>query len=95
MKIFSNRARWIEQFLLTPMTTAKQRKAENLLQRFPRLREEVQWQKEAYLLVRLYNRKKIREQLEEIHQMLMSDRHKTVFQIKINQIFNSNENDTE
>lgn len=91
MKIFSNRTRWIEQFLLTPMTAAKQRKAEDLLRRFPRLREEVQWQREAYLLVRLYDRKKIRKQLEEIHRMLMSNRHKSGFQDKIYQIFNSNE----
>lgn len=91
MKIFSNRTRWIEQFLLTPMTAVKQREAENLLRRFPRLRKEVQWQREAYLLVRLYNRKKIREQLDEIHRMLMNDRYKSGFQDKIYQIFNSNE----
>ena len=91
MKILWNKSHLIERYLLDPTAVSKRRNLKHLLQRVPGLWQEVQWQKEVYSLVRIYHRKKIREQLEDVHQQLFSDKNRSVFQNKIYRLFKPNE----
>lgn len=91
MKIFWNKSHLIERYFLDSSALSKRREIKRLLQQVPGLWKEVQWQKEVYSLVRMYHRKKIREQLEDVHQQLFVDEHGSVFQNKIYRIFKPNE----
>ncbi|HPH20459.1 MAG TPA: hypothetical protein PLE32_16840 [Haliscomenobacter sp.] len=53
----------------------------------PRLRLRMYFQKKAYTLVKLYHRKKLKEEMEILHQQLVSDPAKSGFQQSILRIF--------
>lgn len=54
----------------------------------PALRRELYFQKKTYSLVKLYHRKKQKEELETLHRQIFSDPHKIDFRIKILNLFN-------
>jgi hypothetical protein len=55
----------------------------------PALRMNVNLQKRIYSLVRIFHRRKLKQQMEQVHQRLFNDPRKHEFQQKIFQLFNS------
>jgi hypothetical protein len=51
------------------------------------LHEKVQWQQEAYRMVRLYGRDQLKQEIEAVHQKLFTQKEHTSFSQKIRRLF--------
>jgi hypothetical protein len=91
MKTSSNNTRTIERYLLGKMDPPSRFLFEARLLVDPGLRMDLQAQKEAYALIKMYHRKKLKEEVESIHQQLFRDLDKAVFKQQIVQLFKKEE----
>jgi hypothetical protein len=89
MKTSSNNTPLIEQYLRGELAPADRLLFEARLLLSPALRTTLHLQKKTYLLVKMYHRKKVQEELEAIHRQLFSDPAKRVFQQNIDHLFQS------
>ena len=87
MKTSSNNTLLIEKYLEGRLSTKERFLFEARLLMTPNLRENFFFQKKAHLLVKMYHRKKLKEELEIIHLDLFQSRDKTTFQQSIFQLF--------
>lgn len=87
MTTSSNNTRTIEKYLRGKMSPSEKFLFEAQLLINPGLRMDVRAQKTAYALVRMYHYKKLREELENIHQQIFSDPGKGAYQQQVYQFF--------
>lgn len=87
MTTSSNNIGLIEKYLQGEMGPAEKFLFEAQLLVNPGLRMDVRAQKTAYALVRMYHRKKLKEELEGIHRQIFSDPAKAVYQQQVYQLF--------
>jgi hypothetical protein len=91
MKTFLNNSRTTERYLLGKIDPSERFLFEARLLIDPGLRMDLQAQKEAYALIKMYHRKKLKEELENLHQQLFRDPDKAVFKQQIIQLFKKEE----
>jgi hypothetical protein len=53
----------------------------------PELRDKIQWQKEAYRMVKLYGRNQLKQEIEAVHQKLFTQPEHLSFSQKIRRLF--------
>jgi len=53
----------------------------------PELREKIQWQQEAYRMVKLYGRDELKQEIEAVHLKLFTQREHLSFSQKIRRLF--------
>ena len=53
----------------------------------PELNEKIQWQQEAYRMVKLYGRDQLRQEIEAVHQKLFTQPEHLSFSQKIRRLF--------
>jgi hypothetical protein len=53
----------------------------------PELREKVQWQQQAYRMVKLYGRDQLKQEIEGVHQKLFTQKEHFSFSQKIRRLF--------
>ncbi|GET31463.1 hypothetical protein PbJCM13498_03260 [Prolixibacter bellariivorans] len=82
-----NNARLIEQYLHSELSPSEQLLFEARMIAYPELQSEVRLQRKVYRLVRMYHRKKLKEELEAVHQRLFNDPRKMNFRQRIERIF--------
>lgn len=87
MTISSNNTRLIEKYLEDRMSPAEKFLFEAQMLINPGLRTDVRAQKTVYAFVRMYHRKKLKEELEAIHRRIFSDPGKAVYQQQVYQLF--------
>lgn len=87
MTTSSNNTRTIEKYLQGEMSPSEKFLFEAQLLINPGLRMDVRAQKTAYAIVRMYHRKKRKEELEAVHQQIFSDPGKAVYQQQVYQLF--------
>lgn len=85
MKTLWSRTRWIENFLFRQARNISA--STHLLDIIPGLKEELVLQVKVYHFIRLYHRKKRRQEVRAIGLDLLSDPGKRDFQHKVSQIF--------
>jgi hypothetical protein len=77
----------MERYLLGSLSAADKFVFETQLMLRPKLRMELYFQKKAYQFVQLYHRKKLKEELETLHQQIFNDPDNLVFQQNIYGLF--------
>lgn len=77
----------MERYLLGSLSVADKFVFETQLMLRPKLRMELYFQKKAYQFVQLYHRKKLKEELETLHQQIFNDPDNLVFQQNIYGLF--------
>ncbi|NUO02362.1 MAG: hypothetical protein HUU01_17285 [Saprospiraceae bacterium] len=82
-----NNTKLIEQYLQGKLPVSRQIAFEARLLLQPKLRMDLYFQKKTYRLVQLYHRKKLKEELETVHQQIFSDPDKVDFQENIYRLF--------
>jgi len=82
-----NNARLIEQYLHSELSPSEQLLFEARMIAHPELQAEVRLQRKVYRLVRMYHRKKLKEELEAVHQRLFNNPRKMSFRQRIERIF--------
>ena len=83
MRTSLNEIREIEEHLLKQHSPEEDLLFQARLILYPSLKEKVLWQQKVYELVRAYGRKKLREEIEEVHQKLFSAPEHKSFREKI------------
>lgn len=53
----------------------------------PELHEKIQWQQEAYRMVKLYGRDQLKQEIEAVHQKLFTEKGHLSFSEKIRRLF--------
>jgi hypothetical protein len=53
----------------------------------PELREKVQWQQEAYRMIKLHGRDQLKQEIEAVHQKLFTQKEYISFSQKIRRLF--------
>lgn len=89
MKTLLNNAHTIEQYLEGKLSPVNRLLFAARLKVNPGLRSDLEFQKKTYFLVKVYHRKKLREELESLNRRLMSDPSKYNFQKRVREIFGS------
>jgi len=89
MRTSWNNTQRIERYLLGNLSASDKLVFEFQLMLRPKLRKELYFQKKTYQLVQLYHRKKLKEELETLHQQIFDDPDKVVFQQAIYRLFKS------
>ena len=89
MRTSLNEIKRIEKFLLKELSPEENLLFEAQMLTNPLLRLHVSLQKEIYLLLSHYHRKKLKEEVEEVHQKIFNDPAKKDFQLSIYRLFNS------
>ena len=89
MRISLNNIRLADDYIHGKLMPADRLLFEARLLLSPVLRFEVAAQKKVTLLVKMYHRKKMKEELAEIHRRIFSDPANIVFKTNIEQIFNT------
>lgn len=87
MRTSYNNTHQIEEFLLGQMLVADRLLFEARMLLSPALRRDVYFQKKAYLLVKMYHRQKVKEELETLHRQLFSNPAERTFQESVMQWF--------
>lgn len=77
----------IERFLQGELSALERQTFKAQMLQNPRLRLRVYFQKKVHLLVKLYHRKRLKAEMEEIHQDLFQNPTKAEFQQVISNIF--------
>ena len=85
-----NNTRLIEAYLQNKLSPIQRLVFEARLIVNPALRRDLYFQEKSYRLVKLYHRKKLKEELEDIFQRICNNSDNVAFQHNINQIFKSN-----
>lgn len=78
-----------EQFLLGKLSAGEKLLFEARLLISPALRLNVELQKKIYAVVKAYHRKRLKEELQGLHKMLLTNPSKIEFQQDISTIFHS------
>ncbi|HEX5168462.1 MAG TPA: hypothetical protein VFW11_04770 [Cyclobacteriaceae bacterium] len=87
MRTSLNEIEQVEKYLFKKMNIDESLLFEARMLIHPMLRLNVSAQKKVYSLIKLYHRKKIKEEIEVIHQKLFTDPSKKEFQRSIHQLF--------
>lgn len=87
MKTWPTETETIEKYLLGKLPVGDRLLFKAKLMLDPVLRVNLLLQQKTYALVRLYGRRKMKEELEQVHQRLFRDPAKKEFQQEINNIF--------
>ena len=87
MKTSLNDTRTIEQYLAEKLNPWNRMLFASRLKINPSLRNDVELQKKTYWLVKIYHRKKLKEELESLHQQLFNNPEKKDFRRRILEIF--------
>ena len=87
MKTSMSESIQIERFLLGELSALERQVFNAEMQQSPGLRLRVYFQKKVHLLVKLYHRKKLKAELELLHEELFSDPDKSQFRENIHHIF--------
>lgn len=87
MKTSSNNTYLIEQYLEGKMSPLDKLMFETKMLVNRDLRKDLYFQQKTYHLIKMYHRKKVREDLELLHQHIFSDPTKIKFQQRILNIF--------
>jgi hypothetical protein len=82
-----NNTQRIEQYLQGRLSSSEELLFEAWMIAQPELRTEVMLQEKVYRLIRMYHRKKLKEELEALHQRLFNDPRKRSFRQRIERIF--------
>lgn len=82
-----NNIQLIEQYLQGRLSPSEQLLFEARMIAHPELRTEVRLQEKVYRLIRMYHRKKLKEELEAVHQRLFNDPRKRSFRQRVERIF--------
>jgi len=53
----------------------------------PELHEKMQWQQEAYCMIKLYGRNQLKQEIEAVHQRLFTQKEHLSFSQKIRRLF--------
>jgi len=77
----------IERFLLGELSALERQTFRAQMLQNPRLRLRVYFQKKVHLLVKLYHRKKLKAEMEAVHDELFQDPDKVQFQQSIFKLF--------
>ena len=77
----------IERYLWGELSPLEKQNFKARLLQSPRLRLRVYFQKKVHLLIKLYHRKKLKTELELLHEELSNNPEKTQFRENIHQIF--------
>ena len=86
MKTFWNKTFWIEQYILNS-DEGRAKRFSTMFSIFPELENEVKLQQRVHYFLKLYHRKKLKQELDKINHQLMTEPEKEHFQNKIRQIF--------
>ena len=87
MRTSLNEIRQIEKYLLRQLSTEEALVFEARLLTNPVLKANAYLQQKVYQLLRIYHRKKLKEEVEAVHQRLFSDPEKADFQQNIIHLF--------
>jgi hypothetical protein len=87
MKTSLNDTQTIELYLAGKLSPWNRMLFASRLRMNPDLRNELQLQKKTYWLVKIYHRKKLREELESLHQQILNNPAKRDFRKRILGIF--------
>ena len=79
----------IEKYLLKELNPLDKLLFESKLLIDSSLREEVHFQKKTHLLIKMYHREKLKEEMEVLHQQLFTNPSKMDFRKSIQQLFTS------
>ena len=90
MRTSLNNLREIERYVEGIMQPVEEVLFEGRLQKNPSLRINLFLYKKVMALLRIYHRKKLKVELEEVHQRLFSDPLKVTFRERILKIFSDN-----
>ena len=90
MRTSLNNLQEIERYLVGSMERYEEVLFEGKLQRDPVLRTNLFLYKKVMALVRMYHRKKLKVELEEVHQRLFNDPIKLTFRERMLKIFGGN-----
>lgn len=82
-----NNVQMIERYLQGQLSPVDRLVFEAHMLAQPALQTEVHFQRKVFDLIRMYHRKKLKEELETVHQRLFNDPRKRSFRQKIEQIF--------
>jgi hypothetical protein len=82
-----NNPRLIEKYIEGKLDAQSKQAFEASLMTNPLLRNNLYFQKKVHFLVKMYHRKKLKEELETMHQRIFSDPDKIVFQQNIYRLF--------
>jgi hypothetical protein len=78
---------YIENYLQGKLSPGNRLMFEARLLMSRKLRTDLYFQKKVHTMVNLYHRKKLKEELDALHQALFNDPNKVVFQERIHQLF--------
>jgi hypothetical protein len=87
MKISWNNTRIIEAYLQGSLPVSDRLLFEAKLLLSPALRKDLYFQRKTLALLKMYHRKKQKEEMEIMHQEIFNDRDKESFQQNIHQLF--------
>jgi hypothetical protein len=90
MKTSLTNTRHIEQYLEGTMTPTNRLLFEARMILNPALRADVFYQKKALVLLKMYHRQLMKEEMERLHQMIFSKPENRDFKTRILQIFKEN-----
>lgn len=86
MKTLWNKTYWIEKYLLTSRLSGKTSHSD-LFDVLPGLSQEINLQKKVYFLLKMYHRKKLKDQLQTLSRQFFVDEEHSEFRDEIHQIF--------
>ncbi len=87
MRTLRSNVQRIERYLQGSLSLSDKLVFEAQLLLQPKLRMDLYFQKKTYQLVRIYHRKKLKEELETLHQEIFNDPDNIVFQQNIYGLF--------
>lgn len=87
MRTLRSNVQRIERYLQGSLSMSDKLIFEAQLLLQPKLRMDLYFQKKTYQLVRIYHRKKLKEELETLHQQIFNDPDNIVFQQNIYGLF--------
>lgn len=87
MRTLRSNVQRIERYLQGSLSMSDKLVFEAQLLLQPKLRMDLYFQKKTYQLVRIYHRKKLKEELETLHQEIFNDPDNIVFQQNIYGLF--------
>lgn len=88
MKTSWNQIRSIDNFLLGRLMSGEKEKFEKRLNNDPMFRDDVNLQRQIHFVIRLFQRRRIRHQLDIIHEGLFNNPAKAKYAHEIKKLFN-------
>lgn len=87
MRTSLNEIKLIDEHLLNNGSTENRLLFDAMLILNPSLQEQVTWQQNAHVMVQQYSRRKLKAEIETVHQKLFNDNQHTSFRQKILRFF--------